>query len=433
MNIIRTTDVLFEKVFQRIKQRGNVFDEKIWSVVKGIVEDVAVRKDQALFEYTERFDGCSLSADTVAVSLEEMAQAPGRIGKDDLAVLNVAVERIETFHRKQDIKGGIFSDEEGIKLGQRILPLDRVGIYAPGGLASYPSTVIMAAIPAKIAGVRDVVLVTPPFRDGQINPLVIAAAQLSGVTRIFKIGGAQAIAALAYGTESIPGVDKIVGPGNAYVAAAKKMVYGQVAIDMIAGPSEIVVIADKTASAEHVAADLLAQAEHDEMASAVLLTPDEGFAEEVSAEVRGQLQTLGRKSIAENSLEAFGAIILTRDMGEAVQIANRFSPEHLELMIENPWEVLDEIRHAGAVFLGHNTPEVLGDYIAGPNHILPTGGTARFSSPLGVYDFVKRSSVLYFSDEALRKYGFQAAKFAEMEGLDAHGRSIAVRLGRKNP
>ena len=432
MNIIHTTDVLFEEMFRRIKQRGNVFDEKIWSVVKGIVEDVAVRKDQALFEYTEKFDGYSLSVDTLAVSSKETEQALGRVRNEDLNVLKVAAERIEMFHRKQEIKDGIFSDEEGIKLGQRILPLERVGIYAPGGLASYPSTVIMAAVPAKIAGVRDVILVTPS-RGGKVNPLVVAAAKLSGVTRIFKIGGAQAIAALAYGTESIPRVDKIVGPGNAYVTAAKKMVYGQVAIDMIAGPSEVVVIADKTASADHVAADLLAQAEHDEMASAVLLTPDEGLAGEVLSEVNAQMETLRRRSIVELSLEAFGAIILTRNIEEAVQIANRFAPEHLELMVENPWEMLDKIRHAGAVFLGHNTPEVLGDYIAGPNHILPTGGTARFSSPLGVYDFVKRTSVLNFSDEALRRYGFQAAQFAEMEGLDAHGKSVAVRLGRKNP
>ncbi len=432
MNIIRTTDAFFEEAFRRIKQRGNVFDEKIWSVVKGIVEDVAVRKDQALFEYTKKFDGCSLNADTVALSPEETGQALGRVRDEELAVLKVAAERIESFHRKQEIRGGIFSDEEGIKLGQRILPLDCVGIYAPGGLASYPSTVIMAAVPAKIAGVRDVILVTPS-RDGQINPLVVAAAKLGGVTRIFKIGGAQAIAALAYGTESIPMVDKIVGPGNAYVAAAKKMVYGQVAIDMIAGPSEVVVIADKTASADHVAADLLAQAEHDEMASAVLLTPDEGLAGEVLSEVNAQMETLRRRSIIELSLKAFGVIVLTRNMEEAIQIANRFAPEHLELMVENPWEMLNEIRHAGAVFLGYNTPEVLGDYIAGPNHILPTGGTARFASPLGVYDFVKRTSVLHFSEEALRRYGFPAARFAEMEGLDAHGKSVAMRLGRKNP
>jgi histidinol dehydrogenase len=432
MNIVRTTDVLFEEVFQRIRQRGNVFDEKIWSIVKGIVEDVAVRKDQALFEYTKKFDGCSLSADTVAVSYEETKRALGSVRDEDMAVLKMAAERIDLFHRKQEIKAEIFSGGEGIELGQRILPLERVGIYAPGGLASYPSTVMMAAIPAKIAGVHDVILVTPS-KDGQVNPLVIAAAQLSGVTQIFKIGGAQAIAALAYGTESIPMVDKIVGPGNAYVATAKRMVYGQVAVDMIAGPSEVVVIADKTAPVNYVAADLLAQAEHDEMASSILLTPDKEFAEEVLAEIKNQLHILVRKTIAERSLKAFGAIILTRNMEEATEIANRFAPEHLELMVEKPWDMLDKIRHAGAVFLGKNTPEVLGDYIAGPNHILPTGGTARFSSPLGLYDFVKRTSVLYFSEEALQKYGIQASRFADMEGLEAHGKSVAVRLGRKNP
>ena len=430
--MIRTDDVLFEEIFHRIKQRGNVFDERIWSVVKGIVEDVALRKDQALFEYTEKFDGSILSADTVAVSPEEVKQALSQVRNEDMAVLKLASERIEKYHRKQIVSDWFVTDEEGIELGQRLLPLERVGIYAPGGLACYPSTVIMAAVPAKIAGVSDVILVTPS-RDGQINPLIVAAAKLGGVTRIFKIGGAQAIAALAYGTESIPPVDKIVGPGNAYVAAAKKMVYGHVAIDMIAGPSEVVVIADKTASARHVAADLLAQAEHDEMASAVLLTPDEGLAKEVLYEIKAQLETLSRKSIATGSLETFGAIFLTRDMNEAVEIANRFAPEHLELMVENPRDMLPKIKHAGAVFLGHNTPETLGDYIAGTNHILPTGGTARFASPLGVYDFVKRSSVLSFSAEALQKYGHQAAHFAEMEGLDAHARSVTVRIGRKKP
>ena len=432
MNIIRTDEATFEEVFHRIKQRGNVFDERILTVVKGIVDDVAVRKDQALFEYTQKFDGCTLSAETVAVSVDEAEEAFARVRTEDMAVLRVAAQRVEVFHGKQKLKSWFSSDEEGVELGQRILPLERVGIYAPGGLACYPSTVIMAAVPAKIAGVRDIILVTPS-RDGRINPLVVAAAKLSGVTRIFKIGGAQAIAALAYGTESIPKVDKIVGPGNAYVAAAKKMVYGQVAIDMIAGPSEVVVIADGTAHAAHVAADLLAQAEHDEMASAVLLTPDEALAGQVASEVLLQLNGLQRKSIATRALKDFGAVIVTKDIDEAIAIANRFAPEHLELMVKNPREMLPEIKHAGAVFLGHNTPETLGDYIAGPNHILPTGGTARFASPLGVYDFVKRSNVLYFSEESLQKYGHQAATFAEMEGLDAHGKSVTIRLERKNP
>ncbi|MEI8172928.1 MAG: histidinol dehydrogenase [Deltaproteobacteria bacterium] len=432
MNIIRTDEAIFEEVFHLIKQRGNVFDEKILTVVKGIVDDVAVRKDQALFEYTQKFDGCTLSAETVAVSVDEAEEAFARVRTEDMAVLRVAAQRVEVFHRKQELKSWFSSDEEGVELGQRILPLEQVGIYAPGGLACYPSTVIMAAVPAKIAGVRDIILVTPS-RDGRVNPLVVAAAKLSGVTRIFKIGGAQAIAALAYGTESIPKVDKIVGPGNAYVSAAKKMVYGQVAIDMIAGPSEVVVIADGTAHASYVAADLLAQAEHDEMASAVLLTPDEALAGQVASEVELQLNDLQRKSIAMRALKNFGAVIVTKDIDEAIAIANRFAPEHLELMVKNPREMLPKIKHAGAVFLGHNTPGTLGDYIAGPNHILPTGGTARFASPLGVYDFVKRSSVLYFSEESLQKYGHQAATFAEMEGLDAHGKSVTIRLERKNP
>jgi histidinol dehydrogenase len=342
----------------------------------------------------------------------------------------MATERIERFHLKQRVLDWMYSDEEGIELGQRIIPLERVGIYTPGGLAFYPSTVIMAAVPARIAGVEEILLVTPS-KGGEVNPLIAAAAKLSGVQRIFKIGGAQAIAALAYGTESIPKVDKIVGPGNAYVAAAKKMVYGQVAIDMIAGPSEVLIIADTTAEASFVAADLLAQAEHDEMASAILLTPDETLAKKVAFEVDLQLNNLQKKSIAMRALEDFGAVFVTKDIDEAIAIANRFAPEHLELMVKNPPEMLPKIKHAGAVFLGHNTPETLGDYIAGPNHILPTGGTARFSSPLGVYDFVKRSNVLSFSRLSLQKYGKQAARFAEMEGLDAHGKSVAIRMARK--
>jgi histidinol dehydrogenase len=433
IRIIRTDEGSFEDRFRRIMQRGNVFDKKILSVVKTIVDDVAARKDKALFAYTRKFDGCALNGDTVMVSPEEMKQALSRVSREDMLVLKTAARRVEKFHRKQKMHSWSYRDEEGIELGQRILPMDRIGIYAPGGLASYPSTVIMAAVPARIAGVPEIILVTPPSPDGEINPLVVAAANLSGVTRIFKIGGAQAIAALAYGTESIPAVDKIVGPGNAYVAAAKKMVYGQVAIDMIAGPSEVVVIADKTAPPDHVAADLLAQAEHDAMASAVLLTPDEALAQSVLLEIKRQLKTLERKAIATRSLNAFGMIVLTRDMDEAVQISNRFAPEHLELIVKKPKEMLDKIRHAGAVFLGYSTPESIGDYIAGPNHILPTGGTARFASPLGVYDFIKRSSVLYFSGKALQKYGAQTVQFTKMEGLHAHGRSVSMRMQGKKP
>jgi histidinol dehydrogenase len=430
MRIIRTDEVIFEDVFYQITHRDNIFDEDIWETVRGIVEDVATRKNDALFEYTKKLDGYALNADTVTVSPEEMENAIRQVDADDLAILRMATERIERFHLKQRVLDWMYSDEEGIELGQRIIPLERVGIYTPGGLAFYPSTVIMAAVPARIAGVEEILLVTPS-KGGEVNPLIAAAAKLSGVQRIFKIGGAQAIAALAYGTESIPKVDKIVGPGNAYVAAAKKMVYGQVAIDMIAGPSEVLIIADTTAEASFVAADLLAQAEHDEMASAILLTPDETLAKKVAFEVDLQLNNLQKKSIAMRALEDFGAVFVTKDIDEAIAIANRFAPEHLELMVKNPREMLPKIKHAGAVFLGHNTPETLGDYIAGPNHILPTGGTARFSSPLGVYDFVKRSNVLSFSRLSLQKYGKQATRFAEMEGLDAHGKSVAIRMARK--
>lgn len=430
MRIIRTDEVIFEDVFYQITHRDNIFDEDIWETVRGIVEDVATRKNDALFEYTKKLDGYALNADTVTVSPEEMENAIRQVEADDLAILRMATERIERFHLKQRVLDWMYSDEEGIELGQRIIPLERVGIYTPGGLAFYPSTVIMAAVPARIAGVEEILLVTPS-KGGEVNPLIAAAAKLSGVQRIFKIGGAQAIAALAYGTESIPKVDKIVGPGNAYVAAAKKMVYGQVAIDMIAGPSEVLIIADTTAEASFVAADLLAQAEHDEMASAILLTPDETLAKKVAFEVDLQLNNLQKKSIAMRALEDFGAVFVTKDIDEAIAIANRFAPEHLELMVKNPREMLPKIKHAGAVFLGHNTPETLGDYIAGPNHILPTGGTARFSSPLGVYDFVKRSNVLSFSRLSLQKYGKQATRFAEMEGLDAHGKSVAIRMARK--
>jgi histidinol dehydrogenase len=432
MKIIFTGEKIFEETLQRITRRGSGFEEAIWTTVQAIVKDVALRGDAALLDYTEKFDQHKLPAGGMEVSGQEISQAASQVDRTDMDILALAASRIETFHRKQEIIGWTAGDEHGIELGQRVSPLDRIGIYAPGGLAVYPSTVLMAAIPAKIAGVGEIILVSPA-KQGFFNPLVAAAAQLSGVTRIFKIGGAQAIAALAYGTASVPRVDKIVGPGNAYVTAAKKMVQGIVAIDMIAGPSEVLIIADKTADASFVAADLIAQAEHDEMASAILLTPDETFARQVIQEVHAQLALLPKKSIAARALEAFGAVIVVRDLDEAVAIANRFAPEHLELIVDEPKQLLDRIRHAGAIFLGAYTPEAIGDYMAGPNHILPTGGTARFSSPLGVYDFVKRTSIVSFSAAALGAYGRQAARFAGMEGLEGHGRSISIRLSRKKP
>jgi histidinol dehydrogenase len=427
MRIIRTDSAEFEGHFRRIRERGRVFDPELWAAVGRIVEEVGRRGDEALFEYTARWDGHAVTASTVEAPADERTAAVAQALPEDLEVLRLAAGRIERFHEHQRREGWSVADEDGVELGQRILPLERVGVYAPGGLACYPSTVLMTAIPARIAGVDEIILVTPS-RDGRLHPLIAAAAEMGGVKRIFKIGGAQAIAALAFGTESIPRVDKIVGPGNAYVAAAKKMVFGRVAIDMIAGPSEVLIIADGTGDAAFAAADLLAQAEHDEMASAVLMTPDEGHARAVAGEVDRQLAELPRRAIASRSLDAFGAAVVTRNLAEAVALANRFAPEHLELLVQNPRELLAGIRNAGAIFLGMNTPEALGDYMAGPNHVLPTGGTARFSSPLGVYDFVKRTSLLCFSREALRRYGTETIHFAGMEGLSGHGNSVRRRL-----
>ncbi len=427
MKIIRTDSTEFEGYFRGIRERGRIFDPELWAAVGQIVEEVGRRGDEALFEYTARWDGYAMTAATVEASADERMAAAEQVLPEDLEVLRLAAGRIERFHEHQRCEGWSVTDGEGVELGQRILPLARVGLYAPGGLACYPSTVLMTAIPARIAGVGEIILVTPS-RDGRLHPLIAAAAELGGVNRIFKIGGAQAIAALAFGTATVPRVDKIVGPGNAYVAAAKKVVFGRVAIDMIAGPSEILIIADGTGEAAYAAADLLAQAEHDETASAMILTPDEAFAVAVAGEVDRRLADLPREEIASRALAAFGAAVVTRDLAEAVALANRFAPEHLELMVRNPRELLTEIRNAGAVFLGMHTPEALGDYMAGPNHVLPTGGTARFASPLGVYDFIKRTSILSFSREALRRYGTETVRFAEMEGFGGHGNSVRLRL-----
>jgi histidinol dehydrogenase len=426
MKIVRTADKGFEREFRRIVNRGKSFDPAFERKVATILQDVEKRGDRALFEYTKRFDGVTLTANTVEVSPLEIREALCSVSKQELAVLTLAAKRIDRYHKRQRLASWSYR-EEGVELGQKIVPLSRVGVYAPGGLAAYPSTVLMAAIPARIAGVREIVMTSPVGRGG-LNPILVAAAQIAGVDRIFKVGGAQAVAAMAYGTRSVPSVDKIVGPGNAWVATAKKLVFGRTGIDMIAGPSEILVIADGSADPVVAAADLLSQAEHDELASAVLLTPDEGLAKRVSAEVNAQIKKLSRESIAVKAIRDYGLVVVVQDLAEAVEVANRFAPEHLELLVKDPKKLLAGIRNAGAVFLGHCTPEALGDYLAGPNHILPTGGTARFSSPLGVYDFVKRISVLSFDGEALAKYGKTAAEFAAMEGLDAHGKSILARL-----
>ena len=427
MKIISTADRDFNDIFAGIINRGGVADEALQRTVGGIVRDVEIRGDEALFAYTKQFDGYDLCPQNAAMSAKEIAEAASRVEEKDLCLLELAAERIERFHRHQLQANWMDEEEAGIGIGQRLGPLQRIGIYVPGGQAAYPSTVLMAAIPARIAGVEEIIIASP-LRGGAIHPLVAAAAVRSGVTRIFKIGGAQAVAALAFGTASVPMVDKIVGPGNAYVAAAKKLVYGRVAIDMIAGPSEILVIADGKTPASFIAADLLAQAEHDELASAILLTPCASYAQAVSDEVLRQMAVLKRKAIAARSLALYGAAIVTQNMEEAVTLANRFAPEHLELAIEDPYALLPAIRNAGAVFLGSYTPETLGDYLAGPNHILPTAGTARFSSALGVYDFVKRISVLSFSASAFHTYGPWARRFAELEGLEGHGNAIRVRM-----
>jgi histidinol dehydrogenase len=426
MKIIKADAAEFKDFFRELRRRGAAHTPKLLSDVAEIVRDVAARGDEALFQYTAKFDRYELTAATVEVTPSERKDALSLVRPEDLEVIKAAARRIEKYHLNQIVEGWSATAEEGIEMGQRVLPLRRAGIYAPGGKAFYPSTLLMAAIPARIAGVEEIILVSPA-RDGKLNPLIAAAAEVSGVKRIFKIGGAQAIAALAYGTKTIPQVDKIVGPGNAYVAAAKKLVFGQVDIDMIAGPSEIVVIADNTARVSFVAADMLAQAEHDEMAASVLLTPSESLARAVSQEIDQQLKTLSRNTIMEHSLAKYGAIIITASVDEAIDLANLFAPEHLELMVENPAGILDKVRNAGSVFLGSFTPEALGDYMAGSNHILPTEGTARFSSPLGVYDFYKRMNVIYFSREALKKLGGQTARFAQMEGLDAHANSVLIR------
>src|SRR5512145_474967 len=426
MKILRADAPEFRNFFQALRLRGGAFTPDLLAGVAQIISDVASKGDEALFAYTQKFDGCNLNAAGVEASDAERKEAQARLNPADREVIEISAKRIEKYHRRQIVTGYMMNDEVGIELGQRVLPLQRAGIYAPGGKAFYPSTLLMAAIPARIAGVKEIVLVSPS-RDGKLHPMIAAAADIAGVDRIFKIGGAQAIAALAYGTRTIPRVDKIVGPGNAYVAAAKKLVFGQVDIDMIAGPSEVVVIADQSAEPAFVAADMLAQAEHDEMAAAILFTPFPDLASRVAEEVEKQAATLPRKEIIEKSLSRYGAIIITSGITQAVELANQFAPEHLELMVDNPVDLLGQVRNAGSVFLGSYTPEALGDYIAGANHILPTEGTARFSSPLGVYDFYKRMSVLSFSQTAFEKLSAQTERFARMEGLDAHAHSVSVR------
>ncbi|CCO09236.1 histidinol dehydrogenase [Desulforamulus hydrothermalis] len=396
--------------------------------VAAIVEEVRQGGDEALCRFTKQFDQADISPAQLKVSREEIEQAYRQVDRQVLASLQLAKERIAAYHRQQLSRSWFQPDRDGAVLGQLILPLERVGIYVPGGTASYPSSVLMNAVPAKVAGVPQVVMVTPPAADGRVNPYTLVAAAEAGVDEIYKAGGAQAIAALAYGTSTIARVDKITGPGNIYVTLAKRMVYGQVDIDMLAGPSEILVVADGSANPAYAAADLLSQAEHDTLAAAVLITHDRALAQAVSQELAHQVSRLPRQEIARQSLANHSAIILTGSLDESLALANDFAPEHLELLVEEPFQQLGRIRHAGAVFLGHYSPEPVGDYLAGPNHVLPTGGTARFYSPLNVDTFLKKCSVIAFSKESLNKLGPHIVRLAETEGLAAHANAVRIRL-----
>lgn len=398
-------------------------------IVKDLLAMVRAEGDAALYRLTERFDGASLS--TLLVSDRERKQAYTQVSKELVKALQAASHRIERYHEKQKQNTWMAPEEDGTILGQVVQPLERVGVYVPGGRAAYPSTVMMNVIPAQVAGVKEIVMVTPPQSDGSLYAPTLVAADLLGVEQIYKVGGAQAIGALAYGTESIPRVDKIVGPGNLFVALAKKQVYGDVDIDSIAGPSEVVVVADEQANPHYVAADLLAQAEHDPLATAILLTPSATLADQVNRSLSKQLLQLERREIAQAALKSHGAICITKDVNEAISVANRLAPEHLELMLNDPWSWLPKIKHAGAVFLGSHSAESVGDYFAGPNHVLPTNGTARFSSPLGVDSFVKRMSVISYSEEAFRRDAQHIITLAEAEGLTAHAQSIRVRVDQE--
>lgn len=418
--ILKVGQVPNSEIFARVTPAVDVA-----AIVADIIADVKENGDTAVKAYCAKFDKAELTS--LEVTPEEIQEAISQVEPEFLDILREAAENIRSFHSRQARNSFVIADKPGIVLGQKITPIEKVGVYVPGGTAAYPSTVLMDTIPAKIAGCPQLVMVTPPGRDGKVNPAILAAASIAGVNRIFKVGGAQAIAALAYGTESIPRVDKIVGPGNAFVAEAKKQVFGRVSIDMIAGPSEILVIADGKSNPVHVAADLLSQAEHDKLASAVLVTDSEKLAQAVQAELERQLPLLPRQEIARASIENNGKIIVAETLMAGIEIANEIAPEHLELQVDDPFSYLDAIQNAGSIFLGRSCPEALGDYFAGPNHTLPTSGTARFSNPLSVDDFVKKSQFSYYTPEALAKAADKIAAFAEKEGLRAHGRSVTIR------
>ncbi len=422
IKILKYGEVPKEEIFAR----GSACKD-VSRIVFPIMEKVRQDGDEALLYYTEKFDGVRLSS--VEVTEEEIQEAVEKTEPEFVKVLRQAAENIREFHKHQ-VRSNFLLTGDGYVTGQKITPIDRVGLYVPGGTAAYPSTVLMDSIPAKIAGCREICITTPPMPDGKISPAILTAARIAGVDRIFKVGGAQAVAALAYGTQTVPKVDKIVGPGNAFVAEAKRQVFGRVAIDMIAGPSEILVIADEKSNPAFVAADLLSQAEHDKMASAVLVTDSMELAQKVRDELSRQLELLPRKEIAGASLENNGKIIVAQNLESVIEVANEIAPEHLELCVDNPFDYLDKIRNAGSIFMGRFCPEALGDYFAGPNHTLPTSGTARFSSPLSVDDFVKKSQYTYYTEDALSEVADRIALFARKEGLEAHARSVLVRKGQ---
>lgn len=422
ITILDSSKVSVDKILERKLSDTSKYE----AIVLEIIDSVIKNKDKALFEYAKKFDKADLKS--LVVSEQELEEGISKVEDSFMKVLKRAIKNIKSYHEKQIKSGYALEKSDGVILGQIVLPLEKVGIYVPGGSAAYPSTVLMNAIPAKLAGVEKIIMVTPPREDGTILPEILAAAKLAGVDKIVKVGGAGAVAALAYGTESVERVDKIVGPGNIFVALAKRQVFGQVGIDMIAGPSEILVIADESANAKYVAADLLSQAEHDMLASSILLTTSEKLANEVNEEIIYQLKKLDREDIATKSIKENGKIVLVKDLDEAFNISNQIAPEHLELAIATPFVYLDKVKNAGSIFLGHYTPEPLGDYFAGTNHTLPTSGTARFSSALSVDDFIKKSSYLYYTKDALKKDAKDVMEFANKEGFDAHANSIKIRL-----
>ena len=427
MRILRVGDKDFKRQLEGVLSRGREDLEAVERSVQAILKGVKAKGDEAVIEYTKRFDGMDLSPSQLRVSRKEIEEAYEKVPMEDLDALKLAAERIESFHRRQLVNSWFESTADGIILGQKVTPIKRIGAYIPGGGNPYPSTILMTLIPAKIAGVSELIMVSPIY-GGRGSAHVLAAARLAGATSIFRVGGAQAVGALAYGTQSIPKVDKIVGPGNVYVATAKRMVFGDVGVDMVAGPSEICIFSDGHAPPSFVAADLLSQGEHDERALLVLIVLSDAYARAVNSEVERQLKELKNRVVVERALSNQGAIIVAQSLGEAIDLIDEIAPEHLELMVETPWNLVGRVRNAGAIFLGPFTPETVGDYLAGTNHVLPTGGTSRFSSPLGVDDFLKKSNIISFSREALSEFRAYILRMAAMEGLDAHARAVEMRF-----